>query len=72
MEGTFPTLCKKTKQEKAGWDQSGNGSLGRSALSRPGVEVRGQGEVPGPGGTSQTGSAGVRAGSLFEDLRGPF
>ena len=36
MEGTFPTLCKKTRQERAGWNQSGNRPLGRSALSRAG------------------------------------
>ena len=36
MEGTFPTLCEKTRQERAGWNQSGNRPLGRSALSRAG------------------------------------
>lgn len=43
MEGTFPTLCEKTRQERAGWNQSGNQPLGRSALSRAGQGGRGGG-----------------------------
>lgn len=69
MEGTFPTLCEKTRQDRAGRNQSGNWPLGRSALSRAG-QTGGGGEAVGPGGTSQAGSAGGRAGSSSEGLKG--
>ena len=71
MEGTFPTLCEKTRQDRAGRNQSGNWPLGRSALSRAG-RTGGGGEAVGPGGTSQAGSEGGRADSSFEDLKGLF
>lgn len=71
MEGTFPTLYEKTRQDRAGRNQSGNWPLGRSALSRVG-RTGGGGEAVRPGGTSQAGSAGGRAGSSFEDLKGLF
>lgn len=51
MGGTFPTLCRKTKRERSGWNQSGNGPLGKPALSGPGVC---EGWVLGPGGAFQT------------------
>lgn len=75
MEGTFPTLCEKTRQERAGWNQSGNRPLGRSALSRAGRTGRESGGGEGgcwTGSTSQTGSTGGRAGSSFEDLKDLF
>lgn len=48
MEGTFPTLCEKTRQERAGWNQSGNQPLGRSVS--PGQDKGGRGGAVGGGG----------------------
>lgn len=69
MEGTFPTLCKKTRQERAGWNQSGNRPLGRSALSRAGRTGResgGEREAVGQGAPPKQ---AAREGGLVLRLR---